>query len=73
MEVDPWGFFLIIAFLLGMGTPRPWGKKNRRNGTQERRQGSSQVDQVYDMLGHLIENYRAAEPDNSEDPEDGPT
>lgn len=69
-----WGLILIIAYLLGMGTPYPSRskRKERRNGTPERRRGpSSQLDQIQDLLELITFPNRPADPDKSEDPENG--
>ena len=69
-----WGLIVIIAYLLGMGTPFPKRRaKERRNGDPERRTGpASQLDQIYDLLELLTYSNRHAEPDKPERPEDEP-
>lgn len=74
VEVDAWGLIVIIAFLLGMGTPYPGRRKNkeRRNGDPERRSGpTTQLDQIYDLLSILTNMNRPADPEPPEDQENG--
>lgn len=71
------GFFVIIAFLLGMGTPLlPKRKaKDRRNGEGRRTSDPSRLDEVYDLLELIIRHNRPPGPGDTqpEDPEDGGT
>lgn len=76
VEIDAWGLIVIIAFLLGMGTPYPGRKrgKERRNGNGERRQGpATQLDQIFDLVSILTNINRPADPEPPEDAEDGST
>lgn len=65
-----WGLIVIIAYLLGMGTPYPWRKEDRRNGTEERRADRKEV--LFRILALLEElalhlpHPRPAEPDEHE-------
>lgn len=73
MEIDggAWGLIVIIAFLLGMGTPYPKRRQDRRNGGERREGSKSQLDQIQDMLELMIFQHRPPEPDNGNGPENG--
>lgn len=70
------GLVVIIAFLLGMGVPYPgrFQRKERRNGTPERRRGTlTQLDEIRELLVLLTSTVRDADTDQSEDPGGGRT
>lgn len=69
-----WGLIVIIAFLLGMGTPRPWAKEDRRTGEERRTYQPAELRQILDLLELLVYPHRPAEPDKKKDQEgNGPT
>lgn len=69
------GLVVIIAFLIGMGTPYPHrgGRKERRNGTPDRRAYAPvrQLERIAELLELLTTTPRAADRNEPEEPGGG--
>lgn len=67
-----WGLIVIIAFLVGMGVPYPWrNDREKRNGSDRRKDQRETLQQIHDMLELLVFTHRPADPPDKKDPSGG--
>lgn len=57
-----WGLIVIIAYLLGMGTPYPWRHSDRETHSKHLDETREQVNKLFDMVTYMLTHDKPAEP-----------